>query len=193
FAALDQPGAGGNLFAYPAQSNYTGVHHPLEWIASAQERGWDVALDAASFVPTNRLDLSRWHPGFVSLSFFGYPTGVGCLLARRAALEKLHRPAFTGGTVMAVSVVADPHVMLEPPAAFEDGTVNYLGLPAITIGLRHLERIGVDTIHTRVTCLIGWLIERLDATRHHNGTQVAMIYGSRDLTRRGATIAINLL
>jgi len=41
-------------------------------------------------VPTNRLDLSRWHPEFVSLSFykmFGYSTGVGCLLARRAALE----------------------------------------------------------------------------------------------------------
>ncbi len=128
FEALDQPDTGSKLFVYPAQSNYTGVQHPLEWIASAQERGWDVALDAASFVPTNRLDLSRWHPEFVSLSFykmFGYPTGVGCLLARRAALEKLHRPAFSGGTVMAVSVVADSHVMLEPPAAFEDGTVNY--------------------------------------------------------------------
>jgi selenocysteine lyase/cysteine desulfurase len=196
FAALDQPGAGGNLFAYPAQSNYTGVHHPLEWIAAAQERGWDVALDAASFVPTNRLDLSRWHPDFLSLSFykmFGYPTGVGCLLARRAALEKLHRPAFTGGTVMAVSVVADAHVMLEPPAAFEDGTVNYLSLPAITIGLRHLERIGVDAIHTRVNCLIGWVIERLDAARHHNGMPVAVVHGLRDPDRRGATIALNLL
>jgi selenocysteine lyase/cysteine desulfurase len=196
FEALDQPGAGGNLFAYPAQSNYTGVQHPLEWIASAQERGWDVALDAASFVPTNRLDLSRWHPDFVPLSFykmFGYPTGVGCLLARRVALEKLRRPAFSGGTVMAVSVVADSHVMLEPPAAFEDGTVNYLSLPAITIGLRHLEYIDIETIHTRVTCLTGWLIERLDATRHRNGMPVAVIYGSRDLDRRGATIAINLL
>jgi molybdenum cofactor sulfurtransferase len=196
YEALDQPGTGGNLFVYPAQSNYTGVQHSLEWIASAQERGWDVALDAASFVPTNRLDLSRWHPEFVSLSFykmFGYPTGVGCLLARRAALEKLHRPAFSGGTVMAVSVVADSHVMLEPPAAFEDGTVNYLSLPAITIGLRHLEHIGIDTIHTRVNCLIGWLIERLDTARHRTGIPVAVIHGLRDLERRGATIAINLL
>ena len=43
-------------------------------------------LDAAAFVPTNRLDLGRWHPDFVALSFykmFGYPTGVGCLLARK--------------------------------------------------------------------------------------------------------------
>ena len=32
-AALDQPpGHAGRLFAYPAQSNYSGVQHPLTWI-----------------------------------------------------------------------------------------------------------------------------------------------------------------
>ncbi len=196
FEALDHPGSGGNLFAYPAQSNYTGVQHPLEWIASAHDRGWDVALDAASFVPTNRLDLSQWHPDFVSLSFykmFGYPTGVGCLLARRAPLTKLHRIGFSGGTVLAVSVVGDSYKMLEAPAAFEDGTVNYLSLPAITIGLRHLQRIGIDTIHTRVNCLSGWLLERLEEAHHSTGMPVAVIHGPRDLDLRGATIALNLL
>ena len=50
--------AGGhNLFAYPAQSNYSGVQHPLEWIARAQAKGWTVLLDVAAFVPTNSLDL----------------------------------------------------------------------------------------------------------------------------------------
>jgi len=29
-----------NLFAYPAQSNFSGVQHPLAWIEQAQERGW---------------------------------------------------------------------------------------------------------------------------------------------------------
>ena len=28
-----------NLFAYPAQSNFSGVQHPLEWIATAQHGG----------------------------------------------------------------------------------------------------------------------------------------------------------
>ncbi|MCL5950991.1 MAG: aminotransferase class V-fold PLP-dependent enzyme [Chloroflexi bacterium] len=96
-----------NLFAYPAQSNFSGVQHPLEWIAKAQAKGWDVLLDAAAFAPTNRLDLSQWHPDFVSLSFykiFGYPTGVGCLLARRATLAKLRRPWFAGGTITVASV-----------------------------------------------------------------------------------------
>src|SRR5215471_298311 len=90
-SALDQalPGQQ-NLFAYPAQSNFSGVQHPLKWIDEAHARGWDVLVDCAAFAPTNRLDLSRWHPDFVPLSFykiFGYPTGVGCLLVRREALR----------------------------------------------------------------------------------------------------------
>src|SRR4029078_2504705 len=67
--ALARPGTQ-NLFAYPAQSNFSGVQHPLEWIAQAHERGWDVLLDAAAFAPTNRLDLGRWHPDFVDISFY---------------------------------------------------------------------------------------------------------------------------
>jgi selenocysteine lyase/cysteine desulfurase len=42
-----------NLFAFPAQSNFTGVKHPLDLIARAHERGWDVLLDAAAYVSTN--------------------------------------------------------------------------------------------------------------------------------------------
>ena len=105
---LNERSVGGhNLFAYPAQSNFSGVQHPLEWIPRAQALGWDVLLDAAAFVPTNPLDLDRWRPEFVALSFykmFGYPTGVGALVARRTALERLHRPWFAGGTITGASV-----------------------------------------------------------------------------------------
>jgi selenocysteine lyase/cysteine desulfurase len=91
-----------NLFAFPAQSNFSGVKHPLSLVDEAHERGWDVLLDAAAFVPTNRLDLREVKPDFVTASFykmFGYPTGVGCLLIRSTVLPKLHRPWFAGGTV----------------------------------------------------------------------------------------------
>src|SRR5205807_8418562 len=93
----------------PAQSNFSGVQHPLDWIEVAHRYGWDVLLDAASFTPTNRLDLSRWQPDFVVQSFykmFGYPTGVGCLVARKAALAKLRRPWFAGGTITVSSIIA---------------------------------------------------------------------------------------
>jgi molybdenum cofactor sulfurtransferase len=183
-----------NLFAFPAQSNYSGVKHPLELIAQARAQGWDVLLDCAAFAPTNRLDLERWQPDFASFSFykiFGYPTGVGALLARRAALAKLQRPWFAGGTVKIVSTKAQRHFLAEGEAAFEDGTVNYLMLPAVEIGLRHIERIGIGTIAERVRCLTGWLLDRLTELRHSNGRAVAQIHGPASLEMRGGTLTLS--
>lgn len=185
-----------NLFAYPAQSNFSGVQHPLEWVEQAHEHGWDVLLDAAAFVPTNRLDLSRRHPDFVALSFykmFGWPTGVGCLIARRDALAKLERPWFSGGTIVAAFVQREWYQSAPGAAQFEDGTVNFLNLPAVEIGLRFLDRIGIETIHARVEALGARLLETLGALRHSEGSPAATIYGPRDFDRRGATIAFNFL
>ncbi|HSR50552.1 MAG TPA: aminotransferase class V-fold PLP-dependent enzyme [Acidobacteriota bacterium] len=184
------------IFAYPAQSNFSGVQHPLEWIEEAQGRGWEVLLDAAAYTPTNRLDLSRWHPDFVALSFykmFGYPTGVGALIARREALEKLHRPWFAGGTIEVASVQADRYAPAPGAAAFEDGTLDYANLPAVQIGLDFIEGVGLEAIHSRVRCLAGWLLRELSALRHSGGQPAVVIYGPRDLKRRGATVAFNFL
>ena len=185
---------GSRLFAYPAQSNFSGVQHPLDWIPLAQERGWDVLLDAAAFTPTNRLDLRRWKPDFVSQSFykmFGYPTGVGCLVARTSALAKLRRPWFAGGTITVASVQGDKFYLAEGASAFEDGTPNYLALPAVEFGLEYLSEVGIDAIHTRVRCLTGWLIERLGALCHTDGAPLARIYGPRSDIRRGGTVTFN--
>ena len=185
-----------NLLAYPAQSNFSGVQHPLAWIEQAQSHGWDVLLDAAAYVPTNRLDLSVWHPDFVAISFykmFGWPTGVGCLLARRDTLAKLERPWFSGGTIVAAFVQRQYYQSAPGAAHFEDGTVNYLNLPAVEIGLRYLDRIGIETIHTRVAALGAWLLGALGSLRHSDGSPAAAIYGPRKWERRGATIAFNFL
>jgi len=195
FEGLDMSGGEGRrLLAYPAQSNFSGVQHPLEWIALAQSKGWDVLLDVAAFVPSNRLDLSQVHPDFVSMSFykvFGYPTGVGALIARRQALTKLRRPWFAGGTITVASVQGDRYFLHEGAEAFEDGTLDYLSLPAVEIGLRHIAAVGYDTIHTRVACLTQWLLQQLAALRHTNGTPMVKIYGPVAGDQRGGTIAMN--
>jgi len=183
-----------NLFAYPAQSNFSSVLHPLEWIERAHAKGWDVLLDAAAFASTNPLDLSKYKPDFVPLSFykiFGYPTGIGALLARRQVLMKLHRPWFAGGTITVASVQDDKYYLAEAPAAFEDGTVDYLNIPAVEIGLKHIRSIGYDTIHTRVRCLTGWLLEGLLEMKHTSGVPLARIYGPLDTTRRGSAVTAN--
>ena len=183
-----------SLFAFPAQSNFSGVRHPLELIRQAQDKGWDVLLDAAAFVPTNRLDLGAVRPDFVSVSFykmFGYPTGVGCLLVRTTALEKLRRPWFAGGTVNFASVEGRTHILAPGEAGFEDGTLNFLSIPAVDIGLRHLEKIGIEIIHTRVNCLTGWLLEKLLALQHSNGRHMVRIYGPATTTARGSALTMN--
>jgi selenocysteine lyase/cysteine desulfurase len=190
---LARPG-GHNLFAFPAQSNFSGAQHALEWIAQAQAKGWTVLLDAAAFAPTNPLNLSRWQPDFVPLSFykmFGYPTGVGCLLARKSALAQLHRPWFAGGTITVASVQGDKYYLAPGEAAFEEGTLNYLNLPAVEIGLKHLQSIGLDTIHQRVCCLTGWLLDSLLALRHANGQPLIRLYGPPTTDRRGGTVTLN--
>ncbi len=194
-AMLDKVDHGKNkLFAYPAQSNFSAVQHPLDWIERAHARGWDVLLDVAAFAPTNKLDLSVFHPDFVPISFykmFGYPTGVGALIARRAALAKLRRPWFAGGTITVVSVQEEKHYLADAPAAFEDGTLDYLNIPAVETGLDHLRSIGMELIHERVRCLTGWLLENILEIKHANGRPLIKIYGPIDTERRGGTIAMN--
>jgi selenocysteine lyase/cysteine desulfurase len=187
-------GASPGLFAFPAQSNFSGVHHALDWVAAAQSRGWDVLLDAAAFVPTNRLDLRRWRPDFVVVSFykiFGYPTGVGALIARLPALARLQRPWFAGGTITVASVGADRHYLASGASGFEDGTPNFSGLAAVDIGLSFIERIGIDVIHDRVRALTGWLVARLLELRHRSGRPLVTIYGPADMEQRGGTITLN--
>ncbi len=184
-----------NLFAFPAQSNFTGVKHPLELVERAHVHGWDVLLDAAAFVPTNRLDLQRVNPDFVSVSFykmFGYPTGVGCLLVRKSALARLRRPWFAGGTVNFATVGGRRHLLSPGEAGFEDGTLNFLSIAAVEIGLRHLERIGIDAIQTRVRCLTDWVLKELVAMRHSNGRPMIRIYGPLTTKMRGGIVTMNL-
>ncbi len=184
-----------NLLAFPAQSNFSGVKHPLALVDAARDRGWHVLLDAAAFVPTNRLDLRVVTPDFVAISFykmFGYPTGVGCLLIRNATLTRLRRPWFAGGTVNFATVQGLLHVLSPREAGFEDGTLNYLSIPAVEIGLRHLERVGIDTIQTRVHCLTDWLLTELLALRHSNGRPMVRLYGPASSTQRGGTVTMNL-
>ena len=76
----------------------------------SQGHEWLVLLDAAAFVPTNSLDLSKYKPDFVTMSFyklFGYPTGVGALLIRNKNLDVLRTLYWGGGTVQIASELTD--------------------------------------------------------------------------------------
>ena len=188
-------GGSPGLFAMPAQSNYSGVQHPLTSVEVAREAGWRVLLDTAAFVPTNPLDLSEVPADFACVSFykmFGLPTGVGALIARKDALEELRRPAFAGGTISMVSVAADAHRLVPGHAGFEDGTPNFASIPAVTIGLDALDELGMRSIHDHVHRATEELLARLCALEHRNGEPVVRVLGPVDTRDRGGTIAFNI-
>ncbi len=202
--AMGEPGeilpevevSSGNLLAYPAQSNFSGVQHPTSLIDEAHDKGYEVLLDAAAFVPTNRLSLHEASPEFVCISFykmFGYPTGVGALIGQREALSRLNRPWFAGGTVEYVSVQNRLHQMQSSAEAFEDGTPNFLSISAVPRGLDFLDHIGIEKIHDHVERSTRILLDGLRNLEHENGAPKVLIYGPLDMKDRGGAVAFNFI
>jgi len=182
-------GKRGGLLAFPAQSNFSGVLHPLSLVREAQKLGLDVLLDAAAYVPSHALSLRDCPASFVALSFyklFGYPTGVGALIARRDALARLRRPWFAGGTVLYASVAAATHRLRRDHQGFEDGTPDFLGIAALDAGFDLLDEVGMARLSDHVRSLGQMLLEGLSEMPH------VRIHGPADFEARGATIAFSV-
>lgn len=217
-ATLEKYTTNGNrLFAFPAQSNSTGIKHSLELVELAHSKGWDVLLDTAAFVSTNKLDLQTIQPEYVCISFykmFGFPTGVGCLLVKTkkesfqtiSAFGKLrsNKPAFFGGTVAYVSsnsqpIQHDDQVLAHHPLnailqydhqAFEEGTPDFLSLPAVIDGLNFLDELGMPVLQKRIGALMQHMIQKLVQLRHANGQPFIEICGGEERKDRGSNILI---
>ena len=180
----------GGLFAFPAQSNFSGVRHPLSLVRVARERGLDVLLDIAAFAPSHPVNLREVPADFATLSFyklFGYPTCVGALIARREALAKLRRPWFAGGTVTYAAVNFETHRLRPHHEAFEDGTPNFLGIGALAPGFDLLEEVGLRRLSNHVSSLTQAFLAALHEMPH------VSIYGPPDMTERGGTVAFNVV
>lgn len=183
-----------NLFAFPAQSNASGVKHDLKWVEIAQKKGFDVLLDVAAYVPTSKLDLARIKPNFASMSFykiFGYPTGIGCLFIRKDTFKKLLKPWFAGGTVSFVSIFGEKTILVNNHEKFEDGTLNYAGIPALKTGLEYIESIGMERINKRIATLLKKFYHELLDLKHSNGKPIVRIFGPSNLAVRGGNMLLN--
>lgn len=111
------------LFSLTAQSNISNTKTPLGMADYASSLGYHVLLDAAALAPTSTFSLTDHPVDAMAISFykmFGFPTGVGALIVKRAFLGELKRPWFSGGTVDIVQVPgnivtrsAEPHEQFE--------------------------------------------------------------------------------
>ncbi len=177
------------IVAFPAQSNFTGVKHPLSAVQEAKALGATVILDTAAFLPTNNLDLQKVPVDAIVMSLYkilGLPTGVGALIIKNELLEKLQKRGFAGGTVKMVSEHA--HVLRNGHERFENGTLNYAGIPMVTPGLDFIDNLGgIEAVHQHVQRLTAQALSDL------NQIENVDIYGPRNTHQRGGTIACNIL
>ena len=123
-----------SLFAFPAQSNFSGVQHPLELDRRRARRAAGTCCSTRR--PSCRRTAStcrRWQPDFVAVSFykmFGYPDR-----RRLPASCAARRWPRCGGRGSPAARSASPRWSCrgtrcgDGEAGFEDGTIDYLGLP----------------------------------------------------------------
>ncbi|THH29541.1 hypothetical protein EUX98_g4653 [Antrodiella citrinella] len=171
--------AASSLFALTGQSNVSNSKNPLSLIRYASSLGYNTLLDAAALAPTSVVSLAETPVDAMAVSFykmFGFPTGVGALVVRESFLAKLERPWFAGGTVDVVQAPGNVFTLAsEMHERFEDGTINYLNLPAVTQGLRFLSAY-LPFLPLRLSNLTHYLTSALSELKHeHTGTPVVRV------------------
>ena len=189
------------LFAYGAECNLTGERRSPR-VASTfidgegghggeSTRRWWTLCDAAKAAALAPPDLGAPNaPDFVALSYykiFGYPSGVGALVARRSALALLRPTYFGGGVAAGVDACEDFFARRRGPEGLEDGTLPFSAIACIPAGFRTIARLagetstssreGSERAGVHAYAVAEHCAARLAALRHDNGAPVAVLYG----------------
>ena len=90
-----------------------------------------------------------------------------------------------------VSVKEGNHLLIANHERFENGTLNYLDIPAITLGLEFIESIGIENIRIRVIQLTELFLKEMSTIKHDNGLPVVRIFGPLNTEKRGGTVILN--
>lgn len=197
-----------SLFVYPAQCNFSGFKYPLDWInkikngALGADANWYCMLDAASYASTNFLDLQKYTPDFICVSFykmFGYPTGLGALLVKNQSSNVLNKKYFGGGTVYLA--LSDQNVVIRRKQlneSFEDGTLNFLSILSLKHGFDTIQRLNLnmDLISLHTFALAKYVYSSLETFQHNNSKPACVLYHDGnydDASKQGAIVNFNVL
>lgn len=142
------------VLALTACANASGERPPYEaLLALAQEAGALTVLDAAQTVGHSAMDLRTLACDFMAFSahkMYG-PMGMGALVGRRSALERLTPLRFGGDMVQSVSYT--DAVFAELPARLEGGTPHVSGAVGMAAAAHYIQSIGHGAIETHLAAL----------------------------------------
>ena len=189
-----------NLFAMPAESNFSGKIYSRDYFNLIKEKYGNTLFlyDTAKYISSNNLDLSDNLIDFCVISFykiFGYPTGLGALIVKKDSIKYLNKSYFGGGTVNASSSEYDYVISNNLFHEWmEDGSPNYLSI----ISLENQLQTKVNSEY--ISKLTYYFYENIKDSKYSNGQNIFELYPNilnytykEFIKNHGSIITFNLL
>ena len=168
-------------------SNALGTINPVRQMArEAHKVGATVIVDAAQSVPHMPVDVADLECDFLAASghkMFA-PTGIGMLYGRQDLLD--HMEPLMGGGEMIKEVHLQDARWNDLPWKFEAGTPNIEGVIGLGVAVGYLTKLGMQNVREHEKDVTRYAIERLA------GVKGLVLYGTREIEKRGAVISFNL-
>ena len=154
--------SGASLVCVVHTSNVLGIRNPIERIVElSHSQGARVLLDCAQGAPHERISFDQSGVDFVVISAhkMGGPTGIGCLLVKRDAMEQMS-PFMTGGS-MIKTVSVEGSTFQEGHAMLETGTPRIAEAIGWGAAVEWLDRHDMKEIHSHINRIASWTAEQI--------------------------------
>jgi cysteine desulfurase/selenocysteine lyase len=168
-------------------SNALGTINPVRQMGrEAHKVGATVIVDAAQSVPHMPVDVADLECDFLAASGHKMlaPTGIGMLYGRQDLLD--HMEPLMGGGEMIKEVHLQDARWNDLPWKFEAGTPNIEGVIGLGAAVDYLTKLGMQNVREHEKDITRYAIERLA------GVKGLVLYGTREIEKRGAVISFNL-
>jgi cysteine desulfurase/selenocysteine lyase len=168
-------------------SNALGTINPVKQMArEAHKVGAIVVVDAAQSVPHMPVNVADLECDFMAVSghkMLG-PTGIGVLYGRYDLLD--HMEPVMGGGEMIREVHLQDARWNDLPWKFEAGTPNIEGAIGLGVAVDYLSRLGMENVRRHEKDITKYALDQLADVKG------LVLYGTRDVEKRGAAISFNL-
>ena len=153
---------GASLVCVVHTSNVLGVRNPIEEIIEkSQAVGARVLIDCAQGAPHERINFDSLKADFVAISAhkMAGPTGIGCILVKRDAMEEMV-PFMTGGS-MIKRVTTKGSTFQEGHAMFETGTPRIAEAIGWGAAVGWLEQFDMEEVHEHINDIASWTASQM--------------------------------